>query len=153
MLTQPLCLPAAAKSKAEFDFANARTQQEAEQAEQAIRDATAFLKDALRVKVSARSLRKPTDWRAHCLLRAVASGAACAPAFCSGRAAVLTHIANALFLLLRASPKAPAVSLLCSCLPAGSLHWQTSHKVPRFRREGADHRCLHVFAGAPAPGG
>lgn len=44
-------LAAAAKTKAEFDFANARTQQEAERAEQAVKDTTSFYKDVMRVKV------------------------------------------------------------------------------------------------------
>ncbi|KAK9824216.1 hypothetical protein WJX72_008592 [[Myrmecia] bisecta] len=39
-----------AKAKAEHDYANARTQQEAERAEQAIQDSTAALKEILRMK-------------------------------------------------------------------------------------------------------
>ena len=151
MLTRSLCLPAAAKSKAEFDFANARTQQEAEQAEQAIRDTTAFLKDALRVKVSARSLRQPTDWRAHCLLRA---------------AGLHVHLHSVVVGQLRC----PTLEMLCSCCleprprhqlcPHSAAASQQAacigkppHKVPCFCREGADHRCLHVSVGAPTPGG
>lgn len=41
---------AAAKQKAESDYANARTQQEAERAERAIKDATANLKEAIKEK-------------------------------------------------------------------------------------------------------
>ena len=43
---------AAAKARAEQEFASARTQQEAERAEQAIKDTAAALKEVLRLKVA-----------------------------------------------------------------------------------------------------
>ena len=43
---------AGAKARAEQEFASARTQQEAERAEQAIKDTAAALKDVMRLKVS-----------------------------------------------------------------------------------------------------
>lgn len=43
---------AAAKARAEQEFASARTQQEAERAEQAIKDTAAALKDVVRLKVA-----------------------------------------------------------------------------------------------------
>ena len=45
-------LPAAAKARAEQEFASARTQQEAERAEQAMKDTAAALKEVMRLKVA-----------------------------------------------------------------------------------------------------
>ena len=47
---------AAAKARAEQEFASARTQQEAERAEQAIKDTAAALKEVLRLKVTQHSI-------------------------------------------------------------------------------------------------
>ncbi len=45
-------LSAGAKARAEQEFASARTQQEAERAEQAIKDTAAALKEIMRLKVT-----------------------------------------------------------------------------------------------------
>lgn len=52
---------AGAKARAEQDFASARTQQEAERAEQAIKDTAAALKEVLRLKVTPFMKREPWD--------------------------------------------------------------------------------------------
>ena len=52
---------AGAKARAEQEFASARTQQEAERAEQAIKDTAAALKEVLRLKVTPVMQLQPWD--------------------------------------------------------------------------------------------
>ena len=59
---------AGAKARAEQEFASARTQQEAERAEQAIKDTAAALKEVLRLKVT------PSSWISRIFAEAQALG-------------------------------------------------------------------------------